>query len=56
MPVIIKEIVSEVSLTPEDDVAAEAPSSAPEDEQAIDRIVRLATRQVIERLRLEWER
>ncbi len=56
MPVIIKEITSEVSLMPEEDVAAEAPSGAPVDEQAIDRIVRLVTRQVIERLRLEWER
>ena len=60
MPVVIREITSEVVLTPETEGSAppaggSEPVAAGEDE-LVDRVVRRALARVVEVLRLEWER
>jgi hypothetical protein len=59
MPVVIREITSEVVLTPEEGVegppGAGAQRPAGEDE-LVERVVRRALERVTELLRLEWER
>jgi hypothetical protein len=58
MPVTIREITSEVVLTPE---AGERPAEDVDvrpqaREELLESLVRQATERVLERLRLEWER
>jgi hypothetical protein len=58
VPVVIREITSEVVLTPEASGEAadpNAPRPAGEDD-LVDRVARRALERVLEVLRLEWER
>jgi hypothetical protein len=58
VPVVIREITSEVVLTPEaagDRGDPNAPQAAGEDD-LVDRVARRALERVLEVLRLEWER
>jgi hypothetical protein len=59
MPVTIREITSEVVLTPDAGGggvggAGERPPAG--EDELVDRVVRRALERVLERLRLEWER
>jgi hypothetical protein len=59
MPVVIREITSEVVLTPEE--GAEAPPGGADrppagEDELVERVVRRAVERVTEILRLEWER
>lgn len=57
MPVTIKEITSEVVLVTDRPAQAEAEDVRPQArEELLEALVRLATEQVLARLRLEWER
>lgn len=55
MPVVIREIVTEVVLSPEAKPAAGAPGDGQVSEDAVDAIVRRCTERVVEVLRREWD-
>ena len=57
MPVVIREIVTEVALSPVEQVAAgdlQAAASPALPEEELDRVVRRCTERVLETLRREW--
>jgi hypothetical protein len=57
MPVTIREITTEVVLTPEAGAGGAGGERPPAGEdELVDRVVRRALERVLERLRLEWER
>lgn len=60
MPVVIREITSEVILTPETGGGATAGGGADRppagEDELVERVVRRALERVIDVLRLEWER
>ncbi len=55
MPVVIREIVTEVVLTPEP-ATGTAPASRELPDEVVDTIVRRCTERVVEVLRREWDR
>lgn len=58
MPVVIREIVTEVALAPgAPDVAGSAATTSPAalPEEELDRVVRRCTERVLETLRREWD-
>ena len=56
MPIVIREVTSEIALEPEVSEAGATPEpTGGPDEELLERLVRRATERVLERLRLEWE-
>ena len=56
MPVLIREIVTEVAMSPAAQDATDATAAGPAiPEEELERVVRRCTERVLERLRREWD-